>query len=160
MHDPMVLVFDLPWIKLDVWHNEPKGRDSGTICKGMGSTELSWHNVRWAVAHRHHLSYRFWPYLRVKRWIVDRCGECGRRFFWKDGRFGYMNGTAVYHDACMTLRHVRSQLDDATKYLQGTADNTARWRVEYRLRNLDAAHNEQPAEAGKVQHNDGSDDAG
>lgn len=147
MHDPMVLIFAIkrPWPQrstigrkrrlywppmLDVWHVEPQGRDSGTVCKGMGGSDLSWHNVRWAWTHRRHLSLRFWPYLSVKRWLVDRCAECGRRFFWKDDRHGYMSSDAVYHDRCMTLRHVRSQLDDAAKALTFTATDTERWRVE------------------------------
>jgi hypothetical protein len=145
----MVLVFDLPpyevrrhlprWARgltIDVWHDEPDGRDSGTVCKGMSGTDLSWHNIRWAWQHRQHLHYRVWPYLRVKRWLLDRCGECDRRFLWRDARFGYMNGDATYHDKCMTLRNVRGQLDDITRYVQAEAGHTTRWRVEYRLKNL------------------------
>jgi len=40
---------------------------------------------------------------------------------------------------CMSLRHVRSQLEDLTGYVHGTADDNARWRAEYRLKGLDAA---------------------
>jgi hypothetical protein len=149
MHDPKVLVFDVPpcthrprgwptWLTLDVWHDEPGGQDSGVVCKGLRSSDLSWRNVRWAWQHRAHLSYRFWPYLTVKRWLTDRCGECGRRFFWKDARFGYMNGKDSYHDQCMSLRHARGQLDDLTRYVLAEADETTRWRVEYRLKNLEA----------------------
>jgi len=39
----------------------------------------------------------------------------------------------------MSLRHVRSQLDDITAYVRAEADSDARWRVEYRLKNLDEA---------------------
>jgi len=151
MHDPMVLVFDVPpyqlrrrlpkWLQrfsLDVWHDEPEGRDSGTVCKGMGSSDLTLHNVRWAWQHRRHLHYRFWPYLHVKRWIVDRCDECGRRFLWRDARFGEWGGNRVWHDQCSSLNHVRRQLDDLTRYVQATADETTRFRVEYRLKHLDA----------------------
>lgn len=152
MHDPMVVVFEVrrPWPTrrdksgwrywppvVTVWHNEPRGHDSGTICKGMGSSGLSPHNLLWAVRHVSHLSAQVQPYLRVKRWLFDRCPECKRRFFWKDGRFGYMSSDAVYHDQCMSLRHVRSQLDDLTAYVRATADDNARWRVEYRLRHID-----------------------
>lgn len=137
MHDPMVMVFDVPYLRLDVWHDEPKGRDSGTVCKGMDSTDLSWHNVRWAWLHREHLHYRWWPYLKVKRWVVDHCAECGRRFLWRDSRNGYQGGDGTYHSQCMTLRHVRGERDDLTAYVRCTADETTRWRVDYRLKHLD-----------------------
>lgn len=156
MHDPMFLVFDvdfparikrkLPgWLTrlggLDVWHDEPDGRDSGTVCKGYrGNSALSWHSVRWAWAHRSHLHYRFWPYLMLKRWIVDRCDECGRRFLWRDARIGNgMNSPGVLHMQCSSLVHVRRQLDDLTRYVQATADETTRWRAEYRLNHIDKA---------------------
>lgn len=45
----------------------------------------------------------------------------------------------MWHGLCMSLRHVRGQLDDVTGYLRGTADADARWRVEYRLKGLDEA---------------------
>lgn len=115
-----------------VWHVEPDGHDSGDICKHWidGKHSNAW---RW---HIHHWSIRIHPYLRIKRWLRDRCGECGRRFFWKDSRHGYMGGDTVYHDHCMTLRHVRGQLDDATKVLTGSANWTENWRVERRLAEL------------------------
>jgi hypothetical protein len=134
MHDPSVLVFDVPLLRLDVWHDEPNGADSGTVCKGHRSSDLTWPNVRWAWTHRSHLHYRWWPYLRVNRWLTDHCVECGRRFFWKDERHGYMSGDRPYHRQCMSLRHVRSERDDLTGYVRGTADWNARWRVEYRLK--------------------------
>lgn len=137
MHDPMVMVFDVRPLRLDVWHDEPGDHDSGTVCKGMGNSGISWHNLRWAWQHRDHLHYRWWPYLRVRRWLVDRCAECERRFFWKDQRFSYMGSDSTYHQQCMTLRRVRCQLDDATNYLRGAADRNARWRVERRLVDLD-----------------------
>jgi hypothetical protein len=135
MHDPSVLVFSVRKIRLDVWHDEPNGADSGTVCKGMGGSDLTLHNVFWAIEHRRHLHFRFWPYLRVKCWLIDRCEECGRRFFWKDARHGYMNGDAVYHDKCMALTHVRGNLAEADDYIIDpySMNSTARWRVEYRL---------------------------
>ena len=77
-------------------------------------------------------------YLRVKRWIVDRCEGCGRRFLWKDERHSYQGTSKVWHDPCMNLRHVRGQLDDLTGYVRLTADADARWRAECRLKAIDA----------------------
>lgn len=114
-----------------VWHNEPEGRDSGSTCKGMKGSDFNWHNVRWAFRHRKHLSIHFGFSRRVKRWLHDRCESCGKRFRWKgDARCGYMSSDKVWHDACMSLMHVRSQLDDAYKVFVGIADDNERWRVE------------------------------
>jgi hypothetical protein len=137
MHDPSHLLFGIrAWrIRLDIWHNEPGGADAFTVC-GM-SPEKGWARIRWAIRHARHLHYRFWPYLHVKRWIKDRCAGCGRRFLWKDSRHSYMGSDKVWHDPCMSLRHVRGQLDDITGYVRGTADWNARWRVEYRLKGID-----------------------
>lgn len=113
-----------------VWHVEPKGADSGTVCKGMGGSGLSWRNLKFAVRHWHHLKIHVQPYRRVKRWLFDHCAECGYRFLWKSDRCGYMSSDKVYHGSCMALRQARSQLEDAARALTFTADRTERWRVE------------------------------
>lgn len=118
-----------------VWHTEPDGRDAGSKCKGMKGSDLNWHNVKWAFKHRHHLEAHFDFYRRVKRWRNDRCEECGKPFRWKgDSRSGYMSSDKVWHDKCLSLVHVRSQLEDAAKVLTGTADFNERFRVDYWLR--------------------------
>lgn len=134
MHDPMVVVFDLTK-HVTVWHHEPNGNDSGSVCKGMRGSNLSWHNARWAIRHRRHLSIQIHPYQRVQRWLMDHCSECGRKFRWKDSRHGYMSHEReVWHDECMTLRTLRGAVDDLHAYIDGTADDTQRWRVEYNQR--------------------------
>lgn len=151
MHDPAVVVFSIrrPWPYLvrysngrrrlswpdwvDVWHDEPEGADSGTVCKGMRGTQLTWHNLRWALRHRSHLRVVVVPLRRIRQWLRDRCGECGRRFLWRDSRHGYWSGDAVYHAKCMEVRALKGQLDDALRYITHTADRDARWRVEYKL---------------------------
>lgn len=136
MHDPMVLLYDVQPIRLDIWHVEPDGHDSAEIC---GHAPHGWRRTAWTARHWRHLRLRFWPYLRVKRWLRDRCGECGRRFFWRDDRHGYQSSNAVYHRHCMSLRHVRGQLDDLTGYVLGTADWNARWRAERALKQAEEA---------------------
>lgn len=133
MHDPSFLALDLHWIRLDVWHDEPGGADAFTVC-GHPPRRA---RVFWVLKHARHLHLRWWPYLSVRRWITDRCAGCGRRFLWRDARHSYQSTDKVWHDPCMSLRHVRGQLDDITGYLRGTADANARWRVEYRLKGLD-----------------------
>lgn len=144
MHDPSMLVLEIKPIHLDVWHDDPGGHDSGTVC-GHPPMRLA-ARLLWTVRHARHLHYRFLPYLKVRRWIKDRCAGCGRRFLWKDSRHSYQSTNKVWHDPCMSLRHVRGDLDDITGYLRGTADENARWRVEYRIKGVDEKEAAQHAE--------------
>ena len=135
MHDPLVLIFQVPLLKLDIWHREPGGHDAWEIC---GYAPRSWlSRVIWMLRHIRHWHLRWWPVFKIRRWITDRCDHCGRRFLWRDARHSYMSTDKVWHDVCMSLRHVRGQLEDLTAYVQATADDNARWRVEYRLQHLD-----------------------
>lgn len=115
---------------MDVWHVEPDDRDSGTVCKGLRGSDLTAHNVAWAWKHRSHLKITVILYRDVKRWLYDRCAECGYRFLWKQSRFGYQGSDKVWHDKCMSLGHTRGQLEDAAKALTFTANDTERFRVE------------------------------
>jgi hypothetical protein len=133
MHDPDVLLWQVKPLGLDIWHREPRGRDSGTIC---GHPPHGPRLVAWTLRHTRHLRLRWWPSFRIRRWIVDRCDHCGQRFRWREARHSYMSTDRVWHDTCMSLRHVRGQLDDLTGYVLGTADSNARWRAGYRLDQL------------------------
>lgn len=137
MHDPMVLVFDVRLVKLDIWHVEPGGHDYGEVC-GRLPYRRPVARALWALRHVRHLKLNWWPYLNVKRWIVDRCDHCGKRFRWREARFSYQSTDKVWHDPCMSLRHVRGQLDDLTGLVLGTADPDARWRADYRLKGIEA----------------------
>lgn len=136
MHDPSTLLFDVRLIRLDIWHDEPDGHDAGTVCGNPPMKLLG--SILWGIRHVRHLHYRFWPYLKVRRWIKDHCAECGRRFLWRDSRTGYMGSGEVFHNQCMSLRSVRSDLDDLTAFVRCTADSNARWRAEYRLDHIAA----------------------
>lgn len=140
MHDPSVLVFDVRAVRLDVWHDEPDGRDAGQVCGYPPHPSIR--RLWWTIRHARHLHFRWWPYLNVKRWVVDRCDDCGKRFRWREARHSYQSTDKVWHDVCMSLRHVRSQLDDITGYVRGTADDNARWRAEYRLKGIDRTETE------------------
>ncbi len=133
MHDPDVLLYELRKVGLDVWHSEPRGHDSGSICGHQPIGRLAL--LAWTARHFRHLWLRWWPAYRVRHWVIDRCDHCGRRFLWRDQRHSYMSSAShrVWHEQCMSLRQVRGQLDDLTGYVLGTADETARWRAKYRL---------------------------
>jgi hypothetical protein len=134
MHDPSFLALDIRVIRLDIWHDEPGGADAFTVCGRPPQRGIA--RLRWTVQHARHLRYRFWPYLKVRRWTRDRCDGCGRRFLWRDSRHSYQGTDKVWHDPCMSLRHVRAQLDDLTAHVRGIADWDTSWRAKYRLEGL------------------------
>jgi hypothetical protein len=87
MHDPMVVAFDIPrpWPRrnslggrrywpalITVWHVEPGGHDAFEVCKH--SSHWQWHVWHWKVQIR--------PLQQLKRFLFERCIECGRRYPW------------------------------------------------------------------------------
>lgn len=121
------------WQVATLWHREPTGQRHGAVCDDMKGSDTSWHNVRWAWEHRSHCHVQVHPYQRVDRWLRQRCAGCGRRFLWRDARYGFMSSDAVYHQPCMDLLHARRQRDDLRSYVRFSADDTTRWRVEHDL---------------------------
>ena len=72
------------------------------------------------------------PYLRVRRWLTDRCEDCGRRFRWKEARFGTgWDAPGVLHDRCHQIRTREGQIIDLVRYVRGIADETNQWRVRH-----------------------------
>ena len=55
-----------------IWHVEPKGRDAFTVCK-RGS-RWKWHVHHWRVQVHYE--------QRLRRFLLERCEKCGRRFPW------------------------------------------------------------------------------
>jgi hypothetical protein len=134
MRDPSFLALEIRAIRLDVWHDEPGGADAFTVCGHPPRSALP--HLLWTIRHVRHLHFRFWPYLRIHRWITHHCDHCGRRFLWKDARHSYQGTDKVWHEVCMSLRHVRGQLDDLTAHVRGTDDWNTNWRAKYRLEQL------------------------
>lgn len=86
MHDPLVVAFEIrrPWPRIEktatrrryrwpslitVWHREPGGHDSGTVCRRSGS----WRR------HVHHYRVQVHPLQHLRRWALTRCEWCGGR---------------------------------------------------------------------------------
>lgn len=92
MHDPLVVAFEIRrprpktsrprntdgtpvkpiryWPSLvTVWHREPGGHDSGTVCK--------W-DTRWRF-HVHHWRIQVPPLQELRRRLLTRCAWCGGR---------------------------------------------------------------------------------
>lgn len=149
MHDPDVVLFDIRrpfphrlkalknsrlfWPSVvTVWHREPGGRDSGTVCTMDWSSGLSRVKFVFALRHWRHLRIQVRPYDRVKGWMLYRCDDCGRRFRWRESRTGYMSG-GTYHNVCMSLHQSLGWAKDLENYIKGEVDSNAKFRVEYRL---------------------------
>lgn len=134
------------WNVLEVWHDEPGGRDSGSVCKGHHGSKLDLHNVRWAWRHRRHLHIYSPPIRRVVSWRKLRCAGCGHRFRWKrDSRHSLgWSAREVYHGPCASLVMVRGQLEDAYAVLAFDADDNAKWRVGRALDARSEKKSEQP----------------
>lgn len=108
---------------VEVWHDEPGGRDCGEVCKDRHPR-----GVRWTIRHRKHLRWKLMPWLRLKR-KFDRCEECHRRM-WKATRFGTgWDAPGVLHYECSSLRHLRHARLDLLKHIAGVGDWTENWRA-------------------------------
>lgn len=111
---------------IEAWHHEPGGGDMGTVCNYRDR------DIWWIFKHWSHLHWRLMPYLRIKRWLFDRCEDCGKRFRWGEARFGTgWDSPGLLHDACHRVRHLRGQVADLAKYVRGEANQTEQWRVRY-----------------------------
>lgn len=88
MHDPKVLLWATSLI--EVWHQEPGGADSGTVCRYQTMGRHPWH---WQI--------KLMPLVRVRR-RLQHCDRCGRRMN-KASRFGYQGSDKVWHDECSLL---------------------------------------------------------
>jgi hypothetical protein len=101
-----------------VWHYEPDGADSGDTCKGMGGTQFTAHNVRWAWKHRAHLQIQWLHYQRVHRWLFLRCDRCGLPFRGHyRTRIGSFDGNINMHEHCASSTHLNNQIDTFARYI-------------------------------------------
>lgn len=138
MHDPDVVAFEIrrPWPKrykaktidgrtlpaqrywpalVTVWHREPRGHDSGTICKHYrrlpsGKAKIL-HGWRW---HIHHWRIQIPPLQELRRRLLTRCAWCGGRHrkgdpvntshSWDGPRGRWWQGEpGLYHGDCSAI---------------------------------------------------------
>jgi hypothetical protein len=101
-----------------VWHTEPDGADSGETCKGMGGSEFSAHNVRWAWKHRAHLEVHWRHYRQVHRWLFLRCDACGLPFRGRyRARIGKWGGGGSMHRHCADIEYLEHEADLYARYI-------------------------------------------
>lgn len=135
MHDPDVVIFNTRHF-VTVWHREPGGRDSGTVCP-YAPHKPSLHSVLWLMHHWRHLWIQILPVEKCRHYF-ERCADCNQRML-RSTRIGTSwDAPGVVHSWCHALRRVQGQCDDMTACLLGIADWNQQWRVEYRLKSLKA----------------------
>lgn len=104
-----------------VWHVEPEGRDSGTVCKHWADGHQL-HAWRW---HVHHWHIQIQPLQRIRGRLFDRCAECGRggplpfSGQWDTPGMGWRFWRSrghIYHDQCHALGSLRRsrEIDERT----------------------------------------------
>ena len=134
------LGFEAYWPSVvTVWHNEPNGADSGTVCRdgrGLGS-KLSLTSLRFAARHRRHLWVQVKPWQTLCRRLWTRCEECGQPFRRRQAVFSRnWNGDgpgwrkperAVLHDKCSALLTYRGKAQERLDVIDLIADV---WNVD------------------------------
>lgn len=123
MHDPDVVAFEIrspirrrysvgggryrPAL-ITVWHREPGGHDSGTVCK----------RSRWAW-HVHHWHLQIHSLQQFRRWALTRCEWCGGpsrkrdrvdcSASWDTAKVRFWRGEpGLYHGDCMTVKNAHN----------------------------------------------------
>lgn len=108
-----------------VWHMEPGGADSGEVCKGMGGSELTRHNLVWAWRHRTHLHIQWHHWQRTRNWLFLRCARCGLPFRGAyRARIGTWDGDAreVRHRDCDLIEHLQRRDEVLARYIRTGED--------------------------------------
>jgi hypothetical protein len=88
---------------ISVWHVEPGGHDSGTVCK---------YRDHWK--HPHHWRIQFHPGQHLRRWALTRCEWCGGRsrkgdcvnhsLQWDRDRGHWWRGErGLFHESCTSI---------------------------------------------------------
>lgn len=135
MHDPLMVAFEIrrPWPKrinetnrhyrwptlITVWHREPNGHDSGTVCKHvmrLQGADGQWrYRIRWQwYLHVQHWKIQIPPLQQLRRRLLTRCAWCGGRHVkgdpvnlshqWGGSRGRWWKGeTGLYHHGCSPI---------------------------------------------------------
>jgi hypothetical protein len=144
--------FELYWPSvIDVWHDEPGGRDSGEVC---GYPARGRKLPRWLFVHRSHLHVNIIPIRAWNRRLYQRCAHCKGKsrkghevnvsHQWDGPRQKWgQSAPGLYHMTCSGLVNVMRERDEAHRAIAAAgldaADlelagvgSTEAWRVIYR----------------------------
>lgn len=122
------------WPVGTIWHNEPGGKDALTVCRNR-ITNDDGEFVRFTTGwrwHIHHWSFQWFFEQRLRRFLFERCKECGRRYPWgyapvshswgePKSRWFKVEGRA-YHHECSALRSLRASHDELEQLIRELVD--------------------------------------
>lgn len=101
-----------------IWHVEPNGADSGTVCKHhrrWQDDDGVWHakHLRAWKWHVHHWHVQFHFGQRLGRFLRERCGRCKRRFPWGYAPISHSwEGGPAFHHECSALIRREHEVDE------------------------------------------------
>lgn len=112
-----------------VWHNEPGGSDSGEVCKHWRTRKGERvPDKRWKL-HVHHWTLQVHLLRAIRRFLFERCIECGHRFPWGYAPVSHSwDGPKVhwfrvqkvaYHHQCSSLGHLRQSNAELKEIIRG-----------------------------------------
>lgn len=104
---------------ITVWHREPGGRDALTVCRTRTQrADGTWKLSRGWVWHVHHWKIQVSPLQNLRRRLLTKCAECGRKgrpnisHQWHGERGPWWRGErGLYHQECSSLVYLRRQKD-------------------------------------------------
>lgn len=109
---------------ITIWHVEPGGRDSGTVCRHWsdGGPDNRW---RW---HVHHWKIQIPPLQHLRAMLFDRCEVCHRKgrpnigHQWDSPGVGWRKWRSrpdLYHRECSELVHLRRRMESRAEAIRG-----------------------------------------
>ncbi|MEU5156780.1 hypothetical protein [Glycomyces sp. NPDC021274] len=130
---------------VDVWHVEPGDKDSNPPC-----------HSKWWQLHFWHWDVKVAIVQRLKRFLFERCTECGRRYPWgyapvsrewdePGGRWFRVRPHAYHWECChlVQLRHQQKQDEQIIRHLHEGTTPLMEWALSYRLNKiLESGHAE------------------
>lgn len=151
---------------ITIWHEEPGGRDALTVCRTrVQKADGSWRYSKGWHWHVHHWSIQVHPLQALRRALLTRCAECGRKgspnisHQWDGDRGRWWRGEpGLYHSQCSSLHHLRrvkdqdeaviralvaeirvrsdEELEQTIERLTGHKNRSLDFHLRYRLKNV------------------------
>lgn len=96
---------------ITVWHREPDGKDALTVCRTRSQRpDGTWRYTKGWVWHVHHWKIQVSPLQDLRRRLLTKCEECGRKgrpnvsHQWDAKRGPWWRGErGLYHSQCSSL---------------------------------------------------------
>lgn len=144
---------------ITVWHREPGGQDALTVCRTRTQRpDGTWKYSKGWVWHVHHWKVQVSPLQNLRRRMLTKCEECGRKgrpdvsHQWDRARGHWWQGErGLYHSQCSSLISliktretdetlIRALVAEVRVRSDETLDQTIDRLTGHRNRSLEFAH--------------------